>query len=191
MKPIVTLLLGLLVVSCSVVSKDIREQAVEPPSFEEMANNVDKYLNKVVILGAHVLDVTNQTDGSTIKALQVPLVMGDKPGSKDTSQGRLTIVTTAFIDPEIYTKGRNLTVAGKIIEADKEPSDRPPIPHLYVKAQELHLWPEYPSPRYRYRHPYDDPYWYWDDPWYGWRYPFYLRGHFFHHHHYRYHHRRR
>lgn len=189
MKPImISLLLSIVAVSCSVVSKDIRQQAIEPPSFRDMVDRVDQYKNKVVILGAHILEVKNKTDGSSIKALQVPLMMGDKPGAKDDSKGRLTIVTTSFIEPEIYTKGRKITVAGKILAATQAP-DAPPLPHLTIEAQELHLWPEYQSPRYRY--PYDDPFWYWNDPWYGWHYPFFFRGHIYHHHYLRHHHRRR
>ena len=177
MKPIAIILAWILMtVSCSVVSKSIRDKAISPPSFGQLADDIGLYRNQTVILGGHVLSVHNHSDGSVIKALQVPLKAGDKPGSKDHSEGRLEIHTTQFIDPEVYTKGRKLTVAGKIISSTREKDKTAGIPHVVLNAEELHLWPQYTHPRYRY--PYDDPYWYWNGPWYGRHAPF----HAFHHH---------
>lgn len=197
MKPVLIIMLVLISVSCSVVSKNVRENAVSAPTFHELVNDVERYRNQLVILGGHVLDVQSQPDGSILNALQVPLKTGDRPGSKDHSQGRLVIHTSKFLDPEVYTKGRKITVAGKIISssADK-PADKTgakqatsPLPHLKIETEELHLWPSYRTPRYRY--PYNDPFWYWNAPWYGRHYPFYFHGLRHRHYHLRHHRHRR
>ena len=184
MKPMLAILTLLLVAaSCSVVSKEVRDTAISVPSFAELIQDVEAYRNQVVILGAHVLEIENKPDGTAIKALQVPLKTGDKPGSKDHSQGRLIIHTTQFLDPEVYTKGRKVTVAGKIVAGASNATQASPIPYLELKAEELHLWPRYRAPRYRY--PYSDPFWYWNDPWYWGPRPFYFHGFWHRHHHHR------
>lgn len=186
MKPVVFIItMALMSASCSVVSKDIRENAVSVPSFDKLVNDIEQYRNQIVILGGHVLEVNNDSGGAVIKALQVPLKTGDKPGSKDRSQGRLLIHTVKFLDPEVYTKGRKITVAGKIITGSPGDNQTAPGPYLKLEAKELHLWPQYHAPRYRY--PYSDPFGYWNDPWYGRPYPFYFHGSRYRHHHHRRH----
>ncbi len=110
-------------------------------------------------------------------ALQVPLSSGQKPGAKDRSQGRLIIVSTQFLDPEIYTKGRKITVAGKVVGSSQNEINTEPYAYLRLEAIEVYLWPQYRmTPTYYY--PYNAPYWFWNDPWYWRPYPYRLDGRF-------------
>jgi len=177
---------ALLLMSCSVVSKQVRKKAVPVPSFAALVKDVEQYRDQTIIVGGSVLKVDNQTSGTVITALQVPLKSGDKPGSKDQSDGRLIISTPQFLDPEVYTKGRKITVAGKIIGSSRDEASTAPIPYLKLEAIELHLWPQYQPSRYYY--PYYSPFWAWNDPWYRGYHPFYFHGsHYRRHHHRRYH----
>ena len=176
---------ALLLMSCSVMSKQVRKGAVSGPSFDVLVNDVEQYRDQITIVGGHVLEVKNESNSTEITALQVPLQSGDRPGSKDHSKGRLIISTSQFLDPEIYAKGRKITVAGKIIGSSRDEAGAASFPYLKLDAIELHLWPQYQTPRYYY--PYDDPFWIWNDPWYRGYHPFPFHGSWYwHHRHHRY-----
>ena len=184
MKSTFAILAGaLLLMSCSVMSKQVRKEAVFGPSFAELVNDAERYRGQTAILGGHVLEVDNKSNGTVMTALQVPLQSGDRPGSKDHSEGRLIISTSQFLDPEIYTKGRKITVAGKIIGSSRDEAGAALFPYLKMEAIELHLWPQYQTPRYYY--PYGNPFWIWNDPWYWGYHPFPFHGPWNRHHYHR------
>jgi outer membrane lipoprotein len=176
----------LLLMSCSVISNQVRKEAVSVSSFAALVKDVEQYRDQTIIVGGSVLKVDNQTSGTVITALQVPLKSGDKPGSKDQSDGRLIISTPQFLDPEVYTKGRKITVAGKIIGSSRDEVGTAPIPYLKLESIELHLWPQYQPSRYYY--PHYSPFWAWNDPWYrGYHLFDFHDSHHRRHHHRRYH----
>jgi outer membrane lipoprotein len=171
----------LLVTACSVISREVRDQAAPAPPFETLIAEADAFRGQTVIMGGYLLEVSNHADGSTLKALQTPLSSSDRPLEKDRSQGRLIITTDQFLDPEIYTKGRQITVAGKIAGSSRAEGDKAPFPYLELEALEIHLWPQtssrpYPNTYYGPRWYGYDP-WYWNSPWY-WNDPWYRHGGF-------------
>ena len=56
--------------------------------------------------------------------------------------------------PEIYSKKRKITVAGKIVEYNEQKVNNYPNPYLKIESREIYLWPEseqeYFSPYYDY-----------------------------------------
>jgi len=177
------LFMALLTVSCSVMSRQVRQDAIPSPALATLIEQVDQYRGQTVILGGYLIDIQNTSDQTQLTLLQAPLKPGGKPGAKDRSGGRLIISTSQFLDPEIYTKGREVTVGGKITGSSIDEAKGAPFPYLKLTARELYLWPKYQKTPYRYRYPYDDPFWYWDDPWYGWHRPYYYHGPGYRHHH--------
>jgi len=183
MKTAFALLLAvLLTTSCSVMSRQVRHDAVATPPFPTLISHADAYRGKTVIVGGYVLKVENEPNRTRLTLLQAPLHLGGQPGGRDRSRGRLLVTTPQFLDPEIYTKDRQVTVAGKVVGSSIDKDDRSPVPYLELTAREIHLWPQYKPIENRYRFPYgdpfwdDDPFWYWDDPFYGWHRPFYFHG---------------
>ena len=161
----ITLFLG----SCSVISQQIRTESIPPIQFKTLLLEKDKYMGNTVILGGYILETKNLADKSLIKVLQVPLGSGEKPQSKDLSEGRFIISQKGFLDPEIYNKDRKITVAGTITGAVVEKIDDYSQPYLKIKSREIYLWPKeadyYPAPYY-------DP-WLYPYPYYGYRYRHY------------------
>jgi outer membrane lipoprotein len=188
MKSILTILLcALLTISCSVMSREVRNEAVSTPSFSALIQKADEYRGKTVIVGGYLLNTRNESGQTVITVLQAPLVPGGKPGLRDRSQGRIIITTSQFLDPEIYARDRKITVAGKVIGSSLDEADKAPFPYLKLESRELYLWPKYDQTRYRHRYPYDDPFWDWDDPWYGQHRPYYFHGSGYRRHHHRWH----
>ena len=157
----------LLVMGCAVMSQEVSDRALPDMPFDELISRAAHYKGQTVIVGGYVVSVENLKEQSRMVVVQAPLGTGQRPKSKDLSQGRLILVYNGFLDPEVYTKDRQITVGGKILASSAE-DPKAPYPYLKIELQEIHLWavPK-PAP--------PDPYWY-DDFWYpypwGGRYPY-------------------
>jgi outer membrane lipoprotein len=159
---------------CTVMSDQVKEEALPPIEFKALIKDVEKYKGDTVIVGGYVLSVENKSDHTRIVAVQAPLGVGERPKAKDLSQGRLILVHKGFIDPEVYTKDRQITVGGKI-SGSSTLTPKAPFPFLQLEVKDIHLWPiEKPA---------SDPYW--DDDFYPYYYPW--RWHPYRHHHHWYH----
>lgn len=156
------------VMSCSVISKQIRKESIAPVKFKILVQETDKYLGNTVILGGYILDTQNLVDKSSIKVLQVPLGLGETPKSRDDSEGRFIVSHKGFLDPEIYSKNRRLTVAGKIVGIEVEKIDHFSQPYLKIESREIYLWPKEED----YLRPYYAP-WYYPYPYSWYPYPYY------------------
>ena len=71
-----------------------------------------------------------------------------------------------FLDPEVFAKGRTITVAGKVTGVVREAIDHEPYDHLILSAREIYLW-ERIEDLYRYSSSFRSPAY---DPW-SYRYP--------------------
>jgi len=153
---------------CTVVSPRPTDKAPPLPPVDQLMRQSFQYVGETVVSGGYVLTVENFEGHTRIVALEAPLGSSQRPKSKDLSRGRLILRVDGFIDPEVYTKDRQITVGGRILAPD--PQSLPVYPHLLIQVDEIHLWPvPKPVPR--------DPY-FWDDPWCGhpfWPSPWHFR----------------
>jgi outer membrane lipoprotein len=161
------LAVAVLTMGCTVMSQEVQDQALPQMPLSELINQVDRYKGQTAIFGGYVISVENGRDQTRIVAVQTPLGVGQAPKSKDLSQGRLILTYKGFLDPEVYTKDRQITVGGKILDSSAH-DPQAPYPYLKIAVQDIHLWPvPKPVP--------PDYYWY-DDFWYpypwGWGYPY-------------------
>jgi outer membrane lipoprotein len=134
----------------------------------------DKHIGDTVILGGYILQTDNTAEQSTLLVLQAPLGYGQEPKAKDYTQGRFIVVHEGFLEPEIYSKDRKITVAGVIIGQEKIKIDAFPQPHLKIRSREIFLWPERQTPYHDNYYDYDP--WFCPNfdcwPWYR-RHPFF------------------
>lgn len=145
------------------------------------------FAGKLFILGGIIVDAKLVEQGSQIEALLVPV---DRYGYLKEDAGyhgrfiALVPRSRGILDPMIYKKGREITVAGDFVEVRKGKIDEMEVRYPVFEVREVHLWEEfrgYPyyyawPPSYSpYYTPYYSPYLY--DPWwrpypgYGWPYP--------------------
>ena len=154
----------MLPISCTVISEPVRSEAEPPLPFKSLIAQADQYRGRTVILGGYILETRNLKSETIIKVLQVPMRIGEEPDFKDRSEGRFLVYQQGFLDPEIYSKDRVITVAGKVIGSGSEEIGGNRIQYLKIKSREIYLWPEYETRGYPYhpwRYPYFRPYRYW------------------------------
>jgi len=158
--------------SCSVISKDVKVDAKPQVPFKTLLQEIDTYKGQTVILGGYILETSNLQSETILKILQTPLRIGEEPETRDRSEGRFIVFYKGFLDPEVYSKDRTITVAGIVLGSSVEKIGDNQITYLNIENREIYLWPDYetqrplfypgPHPRFWYRYPYyTHPYWYW------------------------------
>lgn len=152
--------------SCTVISRPMMADALTDVRFAQLSQDAVIYRGQTVILGGHVIEVRNEAQQTVIVVLQTPLGSGQEPRPPDRSEGRFMLQHDGFLDPEVFAKGRTITVAGKVTGVIREMIDHEPYDYLTLESREIYLW-ERIEDLYRYRSYSRYPLY---DPWYH-RYP--------------------
>ena len=164
---LVSLMIGL--AGCAhVMSSEARAKARKDLSFSAVLANPEAYQGETVIWGGKVIETLNEPGATFIRILQIPLDFTEMPEDEETSQGRFLAEVRGYADPEVYRKGRLVTLAGEIIGKRVEPLGDMEYVYPLVKVEDIHLWKQYPLPY----GPYPLSSWYWFGyPYGGFPYP--------------------
>ena len=151
------------------------------PEFNQVKNNIVTFQKQYVRWGGKIISVENKEDSTWIEILAGQLNRYGKPGYNTDYEGRFIARIDGFLDPELYSKDRYLTIFGIIDTEFVKRIDDHPYSYPLVSAKEHYLWPEYRTARYQYQYYY--PYYH------GYYYPYYSSHFGFHHHrhHFRFH----
>ena len=141
------------------MSQDIRRQADESASFSEIQKSPDRFRGTVVIWGGVIIETTNLKESTAIKVMQTALDFQRRPTNLDRSEGRFVIRVDRFLDPDIFRKGREITVGGPVAGYEVHPIGEIQYTYPVVQANELKIWEK----RIDYPPYYYDP-WYWGPP---------------------------
>lgn len=172
------LLLG---AGCSHVLSPAALQNVDPTlDFVEVKVNPQAYLGRTLILGGLIIQTEPSRSGTTLEILRYRLDRWGEPLTVDEVGGRFLARTERFLDPELYTSGRFVTLSGIVSGTETRslqdydyvyPVFRIGEVYLWTRSHYYHYYPysHYPWGPYPYYYGYGEPYGY-----YGpfWPYPF-------------------
>lgn len=141
---ILPILACLVVTGCSSFPKAIRVSDVDQlPSLHELQKNTAAHINETAVLGGVIVDVVNEANHTTIEILELKLFASGRPRSDtDASQGRFRVTFDTFLEPQIYAKGRALTVRGKVTGMVEGKIGNHPYQFVHLQGNGYHLWPE-------------------------------------------------
>jgi outer membrane lipoprotein len=111
--------------------------------------------------GGLVIEVEPEAERTCIQILSRELSDTARPRDRDVSEGRFVACRDGFYDPEIFTRGREVTVAGRVAGLTTRPVGEYAYPMPEVAADVIYLWPERREIDAVYL-PYS--------PWFGWPY---------------------
>jgi outer membrane lipoprotein len=123
--------------------------------------------------GGEIINVEPRADATCFEVLSRELYSDARPSNHhDHSDGRFVACSKGFFDPEVYAKGRDLTVTGSLNGTEQHKVGEYNYTFPQVSADQVYLWPErnyYPGGYYGWG-PYYDPFWgpYWGGAWGGW-----------------------
>ena len=155
----------------TIIPKAIRDKVNRDITFEGLKKNPAAYEGQMVLLAGVIVKTTNNPTGATLEIYQTQMDWEDRPVHKDVSKGRFLVQTTDFLDPEIYSKQREVTVAGTVLGVRRIRLDEMEYPYPVISAKAIYLWekteplPYDPYPWYPMGAPWG-PWMFWG-PWYG------------------------
>jgi len=132
--------------------------------------------------GGEIIHVDPGADATCFEVLGRELTEEARPDRHDAQQGRFLACRTGFFDPEVFTRGRQITVTGVVDGSERRKVGDYDYLYPRVAADVVYLWPK--TPRFvREYEPYPWGYGYgpWADPFWnpGYFYPpvIVVRGH--------------
>lgn len=142
---------------------------------------IDRSVGAPVRWGGMIVETRPEAERTCIEVLARELDARARPEPSDQDLGRFLACDSSFLDPEIYTKGREVTTVGRLAAFQTGQVGEFEYRYPRVAADAIHLWPERQyDDDLTYRGGYFVPYYGWGFPYYfGYaRYPVYRGGHY-------------
>lgn len=155
-------LIALVVSGCAArpIAKEYRQRAAaEDVTFSMVLANPDAYVGDVVLWGGIIIKTENLKKGTNIMVLETPLQGSERPGARSYSRGRFIARSSKLLDPEIYRRGKKITVAGVVSGKQTKPLGETTYTYPVLSLKQIVLWQSYHR---RYAYPY-----YWWGPYWG------------------------
>ena len=120
--------------------------------------------------GGEIIRVEPRSDHTCFEILARELYADARPMRRDKSDGRFIACKAGFFDPEVYVRGRDVTVVGSINGTERHKVGDYDYTFAKVDASEVYMWPK------RTEHPpgYANPFWgscwgdpFWNGPYWG------------------------
>ncbi len=165
------LLISLLLGACSQLPPAIQDPPLYDLSYNEAIKNIASLKNAPVRWGGIIVEVENEQDFSLLQVLSYPLSSDGRPLTEQPHQGRFLIKSAEFLDPAVYVKNTEITVAGTLIGDLKRNIGNRVMYLPLLSATAIHLWPAYVYDGY-----YDN-FGYYYSPYYG-AYPYFWGGYY-------------
>jgi outer membrane lipoprotein len=123
-----------------VISQELRKQTDKELTAEMLFKNPEAYKGKTVILGGIIINTHNTDQGSSIEVLQTPLDYSGRPEDTDFSCGRFIFFYGEYLDSAIFSKGKAITVGGKVFGKTTRPLGEIEYTYPLIHAREVHLF---------------------------------------------------
>lgn len=134
----------------SVISKDVRSEVNETAGIQEVIENPDAFYGSQALWAGIIIDIKNFKDHTLVEVLQRPADYRGRPKDVNTSDGRFFASHNGFLDPMIYSMGRQVTVSGKIAGIKISAIGEYEYTYPVVVITEIHLWPVEPDRDFNY-----------------------------------------
>jgi outer membrane lipoprotein len=169
---------ALLLTACyPVLSREVMREGSREVPFDQLQETSDSYKGRLFILGGIIVNTRFTETGSQIEALYVPVDSSGYLREKTRALGRFLALyprSRGLLDPLVYKRGREITLAGSFLETRKGKIDEMEYTYPVFEIRQIYLWDEerygayspYYYPYYNYPflydpwgRPYPNPYW--------------------------------
>lgn len=149
-----SLLVCLLLSACAGLPSAVKDVPVKDISYSQASQNLNSYKDTSVRWGGVIIDVENEQDFTLVQILSYPLNYYGRPQLNKSSEGRFVIKSTEFLDPAVYAKDKEITVAGTLQGDIERTIGKKTVRLPLLVSKGIYLWPIYlASPYYGYGYP--------------------------------------
>jgi len=92
--------------------------------------------------GGKIIDVQNEQTYSLVQIMYYPLNYYGRPKLAEPNEGRFAVKSPDFLDPAIYTKDAEITVAGTLKGDVEQIIGKKTLKIPLILSKVIHLWPE-------------------------------------------------
>ena len=131
----------LLLSACSNLPPAIENPPLYDISYSEATRNFAHYKDAPVRWGGVVIDVENEQNFSLVQLLYYPLNYYGRPQLDKPNEGRFLIKSPEFLDPAVYKKDTEITVAGMLKGDIERAVGNKSLRLPMISAKVIHLWP--------------------------------------------------
>lgn len=152
------------------ISRQNRLIALKDLTPESILQEFETYKGRLVLMGGEIIETKNLETETLIEILQKPLSRyNDRPIKSQEYGGRFLVRYNTFKDPYIFSKEKEITVAGIVVEKEVSKIGQREYTYLVLENRETHLWPE--RIEYYGDYPYGYPPLWWNYSWWPYWYP--------------------
>lgn len=152
----------LLISACSFLPPAIEDAPKFDLSYASALQNIAQYKDVPIRWGGIIIDVENEQNFSLLQVLFYPLGSYGRPRLDLANQGRFFIKSPDFLDPLVYKKDTEITVAGTLNSTIERTIGNKVLQLPLIASTVIHLWSNYDNNRY-----------YYGGAFYGGYYPYY------------------
>ena len=147
------------------IPPEIKQPLEGSPGVAQVRYQTDSYLSQKVRWGGAILHTENKQNASELTIIAFPLSENGEPLNSDQSPGRFIAIIDEFVEPQVYSPERKITVTGQVLRAENLKVGEFLYEYPVIQVDHYYLWPPEPEQSYRDYPPY---------PWmYGPYYPMY------------------
>jgi len=125
-----------------VLSQSVIDESEQNILLGEIQRNPERYIGKSVLFGGTIVRMGNDSSGSWVEILQRPLGYRLEPELNDQTGGRLLLVSNEIWDEKDFSKGRKITLVGKVEGTETRSLDEITYDYPVLRVVEYHLWPK-------------------------------------------------
>jgi outer membrane lipoprotein len=127
--------------SCTyAISPAVADKAAKNIPFEKLQAEPEAFTGMQFILGGTIALTTNTKQGTVIEVDQKQLDYWGKPERTKRTGGRFLVFHPGFLDPLVFASGRDITVAGAVLEPNSPVRGDQRSDLVMVLSLEYRLW---------------------------------------------------
>ncbi|MCL4873647.1 Slp/YeaY family lipoprotein [bacterium] len=138
MRTLVLILAVAVLAGCSVMPRGVLKAVDRDITLDQVQANPDRYLGSNVLWGGIILGAENLEDVTEIEVLETKLGFDERPAN-GTSRGRFIIRARGFLDTNIYSKDKRITVAGTVRAVERRRIGRMEYPYPVLEPIEVRI----------------------------------------------------
>lgn len=139
MKWLVVVLAAAMAAGCSTVPKSVRGDVTEV-TVSTVQSNAGQYQGVPVRWGGLIAQMQIKDNMSTVEIVEKPLSSSGRPVEGNVTGGRFIAVFSGFLDPMIFSTGREITVMGSVQEVITGKVSDQDYQYPVLSASGYHLW---------------------------------------------------
>jgi outer membrane lipoprotein len=137
-----SLVLIFFLAACSGLPKRMQSEPYTKVGLRAVQADLEAFKKIAIRWGGTIISVSNKEGSSQAQLLFYPLNSFGRPSVNRVTEGRFMITGDEFLDPAIYKKGAEVTVAGTLVGKIKQKVGEKNLVLPLIAVKQIHLWPE-------------------------------------------------